>query len=172
MSEAPATGDILRAVFRLEAERTVCAARLGRVPGAEAMMVDVDQRLGAAFAALDERGALYPLHMLARRYQLAEEDYLILQLALLQHHQGGDALVAAATEALDEVAAPRIRLSHALALIAEGFDDWARAKAELLSFPVFAEKLVVLDESAADGEASDDPALVVSLAVRELLGLD
>jgi len=165
-----ATGDILRAVFRLEAERTVCAARLGRVPGAEAMMADVDERLGAAFAALDARGALYPLHMLARRYQLSEEDYLILQLALLGHHHEGEALVAAALEALDPGDEPDpgprvVRLTHALALIAEGFDDWARAKAELLGLPVFAERLVLADPT------EDDPALTVSLAVRELLGL-
>ena len=160
------TGEILRAVFRLEAERTVCAARLGRVPGAEAMMADVDQRLGAAFAALDERDALYPLHMLARRYTLSEEDYLILQLALLRHHTGGEALVEAATGALDDDGpAPAVRLSHALALIAEGFDDWARAKAELLTFPVFEQRLVILADE-------DDPALEVSPSVRELLGLD
>ncbi|MCC6623007.1 MAG: hypothetical protein IT385_17240 [Deltaproteobacteria bacterium] len=171
--DGPSTGDILRAVFRLEAERTVCAARLGRVPGAEAMLADVDARLGAAFAALDARGALYPLHMIARRYRLAEEDYLILQLALLQHHRDGDALVAATLDALDDAepepdraSAPRaVRLSHALALIAEGFDDWQRAKTELLTLPVFAERLVLV----GDG---DDPALQVSLSVRELLGLD
>ncbi|MFO0749442.1 MAG: hypothetical protein U1F43_27805 [Myxococcota bacterium] len=162
---APSTGDILRAVFRLEAERTVCAARLGRVAGAEAMMADVDQRLAAAFGALEERNARYPLHMLAGRYRLSEEDYLILQLALLANHKDGPALVAATTEALGDPA-ESIRLSHALALIAEGFDDWDRAKAELETFPVFAEKLVLMQ-----GEP-DDPTLAPSLAVLELLGLE
>jgi len=163
--EGPSTGDILRAVFRLEAERTVCAARLGRVPGAEAMMADVDQRLAAAFAALDARGALYPLHMIARRYQLSQADYLVLQLALLAHHGAGPELVHAATEALDDDGPqPAVRLSHALALIAEGFDDWERAKAELMTLPVFAERLVKVGEG-------DDPELAVSAAVLELLGL-
>jgi len=157
-------GDMLRAVFRLEAERVVCAARLGRVPGAEAMMADVDTRLGAAFEALEAHNTLYPLHMIARRYRLSQEDYLILQLALLAHHSNGDVLIASVTDALGD-AAPKIRLSHALALIAEGFDDWARARAELETLPIFRERLVLMDSEA------DDPLLAVSPAVLELAGL-
>lgn len=169
MASFESVGDVLRAVFRLEAERVVCAARLGRVPGAEAMMEDVDTRLGAAFAALEEANTAYPLHMVARRYRLTQEDYLVLQLALLSHHHDGDVLIAAVTDALGD-AAPRIRLSHALALIAEGFDDWERAKAELETFPIFREKLVLLEP---DGDGSlDDPHLAVSLAVLELAGLE
>lgn len=169
MSEpsAPSTLDILRAVFRLEAERVVCAARLGREVGAEAMIADVDERLAAAFEALEARNARYPLHMVAGRYRLAEEDYLILQLALLGAHADGPELVAATTAALGDPS-PHLRLSHALALIAEGFDDWARARAELETFPVFREKLVrLVDDAGPD----DDPRLEPSLAVLELLGL-
>lgn len=159
-------GDVLRAIFRLEAERVVCAARLGRVPGAEAMMADVDMRLAAAFGALEDSNTAYPLHMVARRYRLTQEDYLILQLALLSHHNNGDVMIAAVTDALGD-AAPRIRLSHALGLIAEGFDDWERAKAELETFSIFRERLVLLKP---EGDAND-PVLEVSLAVLELAGL-
>lgn len=158
------TIDILRAVFRLEAERTLLVARLGRVAGAEEALEDADGRLGAALAALNTRGVAYPLHAIARRYRLGQEDYLLLQLALLPRH--GPEIVLATTDALGDKAGV-IRLSHGLALIAEGFDDWERAKAELMELPVFREKLVKLVEVDGDG----DPAMEPSAAVLELLGL-
>lgn len=156
------TIDILRAVFRLEAERTLLVARLGRVAGAEAALDDVDARLGAALSELNTRGVAYPLHSIARRYRLAQEDYLILQLALLPRQ--GTEVVLATTDALGD-SSETIRLSHALALIAEGFDDWERASAELRELPVFREALVKLGEG-------EDPALTPSQAVLELLSLD
>lgn len=165
MDDETDTIDILRAVFRLETERTLLVARLGRVAGAEQALSDVDARLAAALSALNTRGVAYPLHAIARRYRLGQEDYLLLQLALLPR-QGTD-IVLEATDALgdrDET----IRLSHGLALIFEGLDDWERAKAELMALPVFREQLVKL----LDDDDKDDPALVPSPAILELLGLD
>lgn len=158
------TIDILRAVFRLEAERTLLVAQLGRVAGAEESLEDVDERLGSALAALNTRGVAYPLHAIARRYRLGQEDYLLLQLALMPRH-GAD-VVRAATDALGD-RAETIRLSHGLALIFEGFDDWERARSELMALPVFRESLVKLVDQGGD----DDPALIPSPAVLELLGL-
>lgn len=159
------TIDILRAVFRLEAERTLLVARLGRVAGAEQALHDVDERLAAALSALNTRGVAYPLHAIARRYRLGQEDYLLLQLALLPRH--GSEVVLATTDALGD-RAETIRLSHGLALIAEGLDDWERARAEVMALPVFRESLVKLVEV----EGEDDPALAPSLALLELLGLE
>jgi hypothetical protein len=162
--DAPSTLDILRAVFRLEAERTLLLARLGRVAGAEVQLEDVDGRLDEALSALDERGVTYACHMLARRYRLSQADYLILQLALLPR-QGAD-VIAEVTDLLgDQSSLPR--MSHALALVAEGFDDWERARAELETLPVFRERLVIADDPTAE-----DPNLRPSLAVLELLGLE
>lgn len=158
------TIDILRAVFRLEAERTLLVARLGRVAGAEQALLDVDGRLAAALSALNTRGVAYPLHAIARRYRLGQEDYLLLQLALLPRH-GAD-VVLATTDALGD-RAETIRLSHGLALIFEGLDDWERARAELMALPVFRESLLKLVE--VDGD--DDPVLSPSPALLELLGL-
>lgn len=155
------TGDLLRAVFALEAERTLHAAQIGRVAGAEDALEDVDMRLGQVLAALEVRGVAYPLHAIARRYRLSQADYLVLQLALLPRH--GVNVVRAVTEALGD-GADRISMSHALALVFEGFDDWARARTELETLPVFVESLVRL----GDG---DDPELTPSPAVLELLGL-
>ena len=163
-SDAPDTIGALRAIFRLEAERTVHIARLGREPGAEDALEDVDLRLGAAMAALDAAGVAYPLHAIARRYELGQEDYLILQLALLPRH--GPGVVRAATVALGD-GEPEPRLSHAVTLLAEGFDDWERAAQDLLALTVFEERLVVATP-LPDG----DLALAPSLAVMELLGLD
>ncbi len=158
------TVDILRAVFRLEAERTMQLARLGRALGAEEALDDVDQRLARAMMALDNRGIAYPLHAIARRYRLSQEDYLVLQLSLLSRH--GPDVVRVTTESLGEPAL-RPHLSHALALIAEGFDDWAAARAELETFPVLREKLVSLQPPQAE-----DPEIHPSLAILELLGLE
>ncbi len=162
--DAPSTLDILRAVFRLEAERTLLLARLGRVAGAEAQLEDVDAQLDAALTALDERGVAYPCHMLARRYRLSQADYLVLQLALIPR-QGAE-VISEITGLLGE-RSPLPRMSHALALVAEGFDDWERARAELETFPVFRERLVIADDPTAE-----DPLLSASPAVLELLGLD
>lgn len=161
MDSERAVVDILRAVFRLEAERTLQVARLGREAGAGDTLEDVDRQLSRAMAALNTRGVAYPLHDVARRYRLGQEDYLILQLALLPRH--GPEVVARATRALGEPD-ERLRMSHALALIAEGFDDWARARAELLTLPVFVEKLVWVSDE-------EDPELTPCPAVLELLGL-
>ena len=161
-------GDIMRAVFRLEGERTVCLARLGHDGGAEAALDDVDERLGAAMEALSEEGVGYPLHVIARRYALSQEDYLVLQLALLPWH-GADA-VRAATEALGDPAATPL-LSHAVALVTpEGFDDWAQATEAVLALTVFEERLVIA--TASDDAGADDKTLAPSRAVIELLGLD
>lgn len=157
------TGEILRAVFRLEAERTVCLARLGRVAGAEAAMEDVDARLAAALAALEARGAQYPLHMVAAELALDQTNYLLLQLSLLPRH--GLAVVHALTDATGE-RADVPRLSHALQILADGHDDWARAEAELRSGPVLAQGLVTLS-----AEPDGDAALIPGVAILELLGL-
>lgn len=155
------TLDLLRMVFSLEAERTLRAAQLGRVAGAEDALEGVDTRLGQALAALELRGVAYPLHAIARRYRLSEADYLVLQLALLPRH--GVEVVRAATDALGE-SSDKVSISHAIALVFEGFDDWKRARAELEALPVFVESLVRL----GDG---DDPEMTPSPAVLELLGL-
>jgi hypothetical protein len=155
---------VLQAVFRLEAERTVWVARLGRVGGAEDALEDVDARLSSALATLEARGVAFPGHMLARRYRFSQADYLVLQLALLPRH--GPAVVQEVTGLLGDEG-PHVCMSHALALVAEGFDDWARARAELEALPVFRERLVIIDDPRAE-----DPPLRVSQAVLELLGLD
>jgi len=157
-------GETLRKVFRLEAERTVQLARLGREPGADDALEAVDEQLSAAMAALDAQHIAYPLHLVARRYQLGQEDYLVLQLALLPRH--GEALLQAMTAALGE-AENEPRLTHAVALLAEGYDDWQQAAADLMTLTVFQERLVVATP-IADG----DFVLSPSLAVIELLGLE
>jgi len=163
--EGPEVGDILRAIFRMEAERTVCLARLGHDGGAEAALEDVDERLGAAMEALSEQGVGYPLHVIARRYGLSQEDYLVLQLALLPWH--GEGVVQAATEALGDPAAVPY-LSHAVALVTpEGFDDWEQATEAVLALTVFGERLVTATPTD-DG----DFVLAPSQAVTELLGLE
>jgi hypothetical protein len=158
------TGDVLRAVFRLEAERTVQLARLGREAGAEEALADVDDRLRQALGVLETHGVAYPLHAVARRYRLGQEDYLVLQLALLPGH--GEAVLHAMTRALGD-GEDEPRLSHAVALLAEGFDDWRRAAEDLLTLEVFSEGLVVAAE-LPDG----DRLLRPSQAVMELLGLE
>jgi hypothetical protein len=154
----------LRAIFRLEAERTVHIARLGREAGAEQALEDVDERLKAALAALEAEGIAYPLHVVARQSELGQEDYLIIQLALLPYH--GPEVVLAATSVLGE-GEPEPRLSHAVTLLAQGFDDWERAAQDLLSLTVFGEELVVTTP-LPDG----DLALAPALAIKELLGLE
>jgi len=159
---------LLRSVFALEGTRLVALARLGREPGAEMVLEDVDARLGAALEALEARGARYPAHALAERYQLSQADYLVLQLALLPWH-GGEA-VAAATRALagDGQATDRPRASHAVALALPGHTDWPHALGRLRELTVVAEGLVVL-QPTDDGD--DDPIVTLGLAVQELLGL-
>ena len=154
----------LRAVFRLEAERIIHIARLGREPGAEEALENVDERLKAAMSSLEGEGLAYPLHAVAKQYQLRQEDYIILQLALLPKH--GPETVRAATSVLGEGEADT-RLSHAVTLLAEGFDDWRRAAEDLLTLTVFTERLV-LATPLPDG----DYGLVPSPAVLELLGLE
>ncbi len=111
-ADEPSMGPLetLRAVFRLEAERTVQLARLGREAAADDALEDIDERLSSAMAQLDAHNVNYPLHMVARRYQLGQEDYLVLQLALLPRH--GEALVHAMTTVLGE-GESEPRLSHA-----------------------------------------------------------
>ena len=156
--------DVLRAVFRLEAERTVQLARMGREPGAEEALEDVDERLSAAMAELERQNIAYPLHMVARQYQLGQEDYLVIQLALLHRH--GEDVVKAATSALGEGESD-VRLSHAVALLAEGYDDWEQASADLMTLTVFTENLVTTTPRE-DGDFTLSP----SAAVMELLGLE
>lgn len=156
--------EVLRAVFRLEAERTVQLARLGREAGADDALEEVDERLSSAMARLDTHNIAYPLHTIARRYQLGQEDYLVLQLALLPRH--GEALLHAMTTALGEGEAEP-RLSHAVALLAEGYDDWKQAADDLMTLTVFEQRLV-----NATPIGAGDFALSPSLAVMELLGLE
>jgi|GEM_PF-2065075 len=166
MSDGAGTMDAmeaLRAVFRLEAERTVQLARLGREAGADEQLEVIDERLANAMATLDANDVGYPMHMIARQYQLGQEDYVIMQMALLPRH--GEALVNALTTTLGE-GEPEPRLSHAVALLAEGYDDWKQAAADLMTLPVFEEKLVV---ATPIGEG--DYALTMSQAVLELLGI-
>lgn len=155
----------MRRIFRLEGERTMQIARLGRAPGVEDALDLIHDQLEAAMQVLSERGAAYPLHAIARRYQLSQEDYLVLQLALLPRH--GVEVVRTTTDALGDPA-DTPRMSHALALVAEGFDDWERARAELEALPVFRERLVIT-RPTRDDEA--DPELSPSPAVLELMGL-
>lgn len=155
--------EALRAVFRLEAERTVQLARLGREPGADELLEIIDERLAEAMRTLDANDVGYPMHMIARQYELGQEDYVIIQMALLPRH--GEALVDALTTTLGE-GEPEPRLSHAVALLAEGYDDWKQAAADLLTLTVFVEKLVIASP-IGDG----DFALTMSQSVMELLGL-
>ncbi|TNF30568.1 MAG: hypothetical protein EP329_13580 [Deltaproteobacteria bacterium] len=157
------TGTLLRAVFQLEAERTLGLCRLGRDPGAEAALEDVDGRLAPVLAALEERGVAYPAHAIAQRYRFSEADYLVLQLALLRWH--GAAAVRQATALLGEEG-PEVRASHAIALVLPGRDDWDAAAEALAGLTVVAEGVVVL-EARPDGDAG----LILGLAARELLGL-
>jgi len=157
------TGALLRTVFQLEGERTLALCRLGRDPGAEAALEDVDARLAPALAALEARGVAYPGHAIARRYRLSEPDYIVLQLALLPWH--GPGAVQQATSLIGD-GEPELRASHAISLVLTGHDDWGAARAALASLPVLAEGVVVL-LPRADG----DPALVLGQATRELLGL-
>ena len=160
MTAAPEAA--LRAVFRMEAERTLYLARMGHDLGAGDALQDVDQRISAALAALSSAGVVYPLHDLARRHAFSPSDYLILQLALLPYH--GPAFVHRATAALGDPA-ERPALSHALALLAPaGYDDWERAAQATRALPLFEKRFVLIDDSA-------DPALTPSPAVLELLGL-
>ena len=157
----------LRAVFRLEAERTVALAQLvgdDGEPGADEQLEAIDALLGEALATLELYGVAYPLHAIARRYGLGQGDYLVLQLALLPRHP--ELLLHAMTRALGD-GEHEPRLSHAVRLLAEGFDDWERAAADLLTLTVFTEQLVKT-EARPDG----DLALRPSQAVLELMGLD
>ncbi len=165
-ADEPSMGPLetLRAVFRLEAERTVQLARLGREAAADDALEDIDERLSSAMAQLDAHNVNYPLHMVARRYQLGQEDYLVLQLALLPRH--GEALVHAMTTVLGE-GESEPRLSHAVALLAEGYDDWKQAADDLMTLTVFEERLVTATPIGAG-----DFALSPSQAVMELLGLE
>lgn len=154
---------LLRAVFRLEGERTLALARLGRDPGAEVALEDVDARLGDALARLEARGVAYPAHDVARRYAFSIEDYLLLQLALARWH--GDEATAELTSLLGDPGL-EMRLSHAIGLLRPGFDDWTVARAQLEAFRVVTERLVVL-APRPDG----DPAVTLGPALVELLGL-
>lgn len=155
-------GAALRAVFRLEGERTVALARLGREPGAEVALEGIDAQLGAALEALADLGVAYPLHDVARRHRLGQDDYVVAQLALLRWH--GVEAVGALTQVLG---APddAVRLSHAILMVRPGRDDWQAAGAQIAALPVFTERLVELVG------AGDDPRLVPTQATRELLGL-
>lgn len=157
-------GALLRAVFRLEGERTLGLCRLGREPGAEAALEDVDARLTPALAALEALGVAYPTHDVARRYEFTDADYLVLQLALLPWH--GPAAVQQATALLGEPG-PEIRVSHVISLVLPGHDDWEAARDALASLRVLDEGLITLT-TRPDG----DPAVVLGVAVRELLGLE
>jgi len=157
------TGTLLRAVFQLEGERTLALCRLGREPGAEAALEDVDARLAPVLHELEGRGVAYPAHAVARRYRLSEADYLVLQLALLPWH--GASAVERTTGLLGE-RGPELRVSHAIALVLPGHDDWEAAQAALASLIVVVEGLVTLSPRT-DGDA----ALVLGQATRELLGL-
>lgn len=156
---------LLVLIFRLEGERTVLLAELGRVPGVEARLEAVDAELEVALEALGRTGVAYPAHAVAHRYGLSEGDYLLLQLGLLPWH-GPDA-VRRATSALGE-AADRPRASHAIALLIPGADDWTAARRRLATLPIVVERLVGF--APTSGEPGDDE-IVVGQALRELLGL-
>ncbi|PKN59044.1 MAG: hypothetical protein CVU56_02825 [Deltaproteobacteria bacterium HGW-Deltaproteobacteria-14] len=158
------TGALLRAVFRLEGERTLALCRLGREPGAEAALEDVEARLTPALAALEALGVAYPAHDVARRYKFSDADYLVLQLALLPWQ--GLAAVQQATALLGDPGS-EIRVSHVIALVLPGHDDWESARNALASLRVLDEGIITLS-TRSDG----DPAVVLSLSVRELLGLE
>ncbi|MCA9517902.1 MAG: hypothetical protein KC635_23340 [Myxococcales bacterium] len=154
-------------VFRLEGERTVLLAELGRVPGVEARLEAVDAHLEAAIAALGEAGVAYPAHAVAHRYGFSEGDYLLLQLGLLPWH--GPEAVRRATTALGEAAA-QARVSHAAALLVPGADDWRAVRRQIATLPIVVERLVSL--APIEGEDAGDAVIVVGQALRELLGLD
>lgn len=156
-------GALLRDVFRLEAERVLALARLGRDPGAEAALDDVDARLGAALDGLERHGVAYPAHDVARRHGFGQHDYALLQLALLRWH--GPGAVREVTRLLGD-ADREVRVSHAIALLLPGRDDWQAAYAELADLPIVREGLVTFTASGPD-----DAALGLGTAMRELLGL-
>ncbi|MFT7582516.1 MAG: hypothetical protein ACI9MR_004198 [Myxococcota bacterium] len=158
--EAP-TVWLLQQVFRLEGQRTLGLAKLGREPGAEAHLESVDARLNLYLEELGARRVAYPGHAIARQHGFGQPDYLLLQLALASRH--GDAHVLALTTALGDPM-PEVRLSHAIRLLFPGVDSWDHAGTELRQLKAVVERFVLLSDE-------DDPTLSPSQAVRELLGL-
>lgn len=155
------TRDLLALVLRLEAERLVAIARVGRVAGASAEEVaEIDRDLEVAMAGLERRGVAYPGHMLAASYRLGGVEYAMLVLTMLPHHAPdaleriGDAL--GLTEG-----GPSLR--HALALFAGARADPAAFRGEVERLPLVSHKLVAVDEAGR---------LTLSQAVAELFGFE
>lgn len=161
MSEIHALYTLL---FRLEAVRTEALCGLGQDSVADARLAEADARIAQVVDALDRAGARYPLHMLAAALSFDEEDYLLLQLAMLGRH--GEARVERATASLgapDRV----VRLGHAARLLGRLHDDPARLEPALASSRAVSEGVVRLVD---DGRG--DPVLVPGEVVAELMGWD
>jgi hypothetical protein len=157
---------LLTLIFRLEADRTEAICGLGRVPGCEDLLEEVDAQLGSALSALEKAGARYPLHMLAATSDLDENDYLLLQMSMLQRH--GVDRVRRVTAGIGEVS-DFLRLSHAVRLFGQHREDWERVADELRGLRVFGERIVELRPVAGDPA---DATLHPGPAVHELMGWD
>ena len=157
------TGRLVRSAMTLEAQRVAAMAALGGGPGAAGETVaELDAELDVLLGGLARRGAGYPLHLVARRYDLSGSEYLVLQLALMPFH---------APESLQAVSAAlagdgQPRLSLALTLLGAPTRDWPRLRRELDSMALFRERLVLLEELD-----DSDHLLLASPALLELLGL-
>jgi hypothetical protein len=151
-------------LFRLEAARTEALCGLGQDSVTDARLAEADARIAQVVDALDRAGARYPLHMLAGALSFDQEDYLLLQLAMLRRR--GQATVERATERLgapDRV----IRLGHAALLLGRLHDDPSRLAPALAEARAVKEGAVRLVD---DGRG--DPVLVPGLVVSELMGWD
>lgn len=162
------TGELARLVLRLESERLVAIASIGRTRGATPERVaSIDRDLETIMAGLERRGSAPPLHVVASRYGLSGGEFAIVHLALMPHH-APDLLLTLATTLDSRVEAPLPipRLSYALRILAPSAPDQAALRRQLRELPVCTETLVIL-KPLPDG----DERLEASPALLELLGL-
>ncbi len=144
MSGTPSTPELLRAAFALELQRARAIVDRDASP---ADVAAIDAQLEGPLAELSARGAQLPTHMLAKRYLLSQLDYLVLLLAI------DNGLAAAGAH----------RVSHVASVALEGLEP-VDVDAVFQRLTVVAERLVVLSDD-------DDPVVVATQSVRELLGL-
>lgn len=164
------SGAIVRSLMRLEADRVVAAAAIGREPDASPDdIARIDANMDVLMRGLKHREVGYPPHLLAGRYSLTGEDYVALQVGLMPYH-APDAL-----ERLDQLlgygpgptdSRIKARLTFVVRLIAPATIDLEQAARQLEQSPVCTHGLIHLAR-LADG----DRELHVSAAVLELLGL-
>lgn len=164
MNFEEATRLVYRAL-RLETERLVAMASIGRLPGASADAVDeLDTQLESTLKELNKTfGLAFPPHKIAGQYGLTGPGYTLLVLALSPFHSPD--LLRHLGAAFGGDAAPR--LSYAMRLLAPAAADYTgMRRAMAAQWPVLTERLVYLDD-LPDGDA----LLLASPAVLELLGL-